>query len=233
MSIINRIIRHLGRENYAIDTSLSNSDIFKIVWSKLICLIRGVLLKPRLHNSKGFLFVGKGCKFRFCNKISLGRTVTFGDYVEINALSHEGVSIGNDVSILKNTIIECTGVIRNIGEGISIGNNVGIAQNCFIQVRGKVAIGNYVIFGPNVSIFSENHNFNNPDLPVSVQGESRKGVTIEDGVWIGTRSVVLDGVTIGKNSIVAAGSVVNKNVPPNTIYGGVPAKLIKIRNKSD
>jgi acetyltransferase-like isoleucine patch superfamily enzyme len=143
------------------------------------------------------------------------------------------VSIGNDVSILKNTIIECTGVIRNLGEGILIGNNVGIAQNCFIQVRGKVVIGNYVIFGPNVSIFSENHNFNNPDMSISMQGESRKGVTIEDGVWIGTRSVILDGVTIGKNSIVAAGSVVTKNVPPNTIYGGVPAKLLKTRNKSD
>jgi acetyltransferase-like isoleucine patch superfamily enzyme len=233
MIIINRIIRHLGRENYSVDSSLSKSDISKIAWSKFICLVRGVFLKPWLHSSKGFLFVGKGCKFRFCNKISIGRTVTFGDYVEINALSREGVSIGNDVSILKNTIIECTGVIRNLGEGILIGNNVGIAQNCFIQVRGKVVIGNYVIFGPNVSIFSENHNFNNPDMSISMQGESRKGVTIEDGVWIGTRSVILDGVTIGKNSIVAAGSVVTKNVPPNTIYGGVPAKLLKTRNKSD
>jgi acetyltransferase-like isoleucine patch superfamily enzyme len=231
VNIINKLIRHLGRENYSIDVALSSSDITKIAWSKFICLVRGVFLKPWLHSSKGFLFVGKGCKFRFCNKISLGRTVTIGDYVEINALSRNGVTIGNDVSILKNSIIECTGVIRKLGEGLSIGNNVGIAQNCFIQVRGKVVIGNYVIFGPNVSIFSENHNFNNPDLPVSVQGESRKGVTIEDGVWIGTRSVILDGVTIGKNSIVAAGSVVNKNVPPFFIVGGIPAKVIRSRRK--
>ena len=53
---------------------------------------------------------------------------------------------------------------------------------------------------------------------------------IEDGVWIGSGSIILDCVTIGMNSIIAAGSVVNKNVPPNTIFGGIPAKLIKTRN---
>jgi acetyltransferase-like isoleucine patch superfamily enzyme len=106
---------------------------------------------------------------------------------------------------------------------------VGIAQNCFIQVRGEVIIEDNVIFGPNVSVFSENHNFGDPELPVTVQGENRKGVTIESGVWIGTRSIILDGVRVGKNSIVAAGSVVNKDVLPYSIVGGVPAKLIKMR----
>ena len=130
---------------------------------------------------------------------------------------------------MSGTIIECTGVLSNLGEGLKIGNNVGIAQNCFIQVRGEVIIEDNVIFGPNVSVFSENHNFDNPELPVNVQGVNRKGVTIESGVWIGTRSIILDGVTVGKNSIVAAGSVVNKNVLPYAIVGGVPAKLIKMR----
>lgn len=229
MKIVNFLIRHLGRENYTIDKSITRTDIVKIFWSKGICLLRGLLTKPFLKKSEGYLFIGRGCKIKFRNKISLGRTVTIGDYVELNALSKYGITIGNEVSILKNTIIECTGVIRNLGEGIIIGNNVGIAQNCFIQVRGKVKIGNNVIFGPNVSIFSENHIFDNPDLPVSVQGETRKGVTIEDGVWVGTRSIILDGVTIGKNSIVAAGSVVNRDVTPFAIVGGVPAKIIKYR----
>jgi acetyltransferase-like isoleucine patch superfamily enzyme len=159
----------------------------------------------------------------------LGKSVQISDNVEINALSKSGVSIGNNVSILKNTIIECTGVLNNLGEGLIIGNNVGIAQNCFIQVRGKVIIEDNVIFGPNVSVFSENHNFENPDLPVNVQGVNRKGVTIESGVWVGTRSIILDGVTVGKNSIIAAGSVVSKDVLPFSIVGGVPAKLIRMR----
>ena len=162
----------------------------------------------------------------------MGKTVTIGNYVQINALSREGIVIGDNVSILNNTIIECTGVIRNMGEGLVIGSNVGIAQNCFIQVRGRVMIGNDVIFGPGVYLFSENHNFDNPDLPVSSQGETRKGVMIDDGVWIGTRAVILDGVKIGRNSIVAAGSVVNKDVPPYAIVAGVPAKIIKERKSN-
>jgi acetyltransferase-like isoleucine patch superfamily enzyme len=104
---------------------------------------------------------------------------------------------------------------------------VGIAQNCFIQVRGEVIIGNNVIFGPGVSVFSENHKFSDPDIPIVGQGEIRKGVVIEDNVWIASGATILDGVHIGNNSIVAAGSVVNKNVPPYAIVGGVPAKILK------
>jgi acetyltransferase-like isoleucine patch superfamily enzyme len=210
---------------------MSKYDLFLIILSKVTCLIRGCLLKPFLHSSSGLIFIGRRCKIKFKHRITVGKSLTIGDYVEINALSKSGVSIGNNVSILKSTIIECTGVFRNLGEGLIIGNNVGIAQNCFIQVRGKVVIGNNVIFGPNVSVFSENHKFENPDLPVSGQGETRKGVIIEDGVWLGTRSVLLDGVTVGINSIVAAGSIVTRDVPPYSIVGGVPAKILKYRKE--
>ncbi len=175
------------------------------------------------------VFKGRHCRILHRSLISVGRTLLLGDYVEINALSKQGVKIGNNVSIQKNTIIECTGVIRNLGEGLVIGNNTGIAQGAFIQVRGKVVIGNDVIFGPNVSIFSESHNFDDPNIPVHLQGETRKGVTIEDGAWIGTRAVILDGVTVGRNSIVAAGAIVTRDVPAFSIVGGVPAKVLKNR----
>lgn len=223
------LIKKMGRSGYEIDPSLSNTELLYELTNRLHQAVRGTLTKPFLHESKGLLFLGKKVKLKALSRISLGKSVIIGDYAEINALSKHGVKIGNNVTILKYSIIECTGVIRNMGEGLVIGNNVGIAQNCFIQVRGQVSIGNQVILGPNVSLFSENHVFDNPDLPVSVQGETRKGITIEDGVWIGSRATILDGVTIGKNSIVAAGSVVNKNVAPYSIVGGVPAKIIKSR----
>lgn len=227
--LINKIIKLLGRENYIIDKRITFIELSIIVFVKICQVFRGVFYRIFLNKSEGLLFVGKRVKIRHCHKIIVGKSLQIGDNVEINALSKSGILIGNNVSILKNTIIECTGVIRNIGDGLVIGNNVGIAQNCFIQVRGKVIIGDNVIFGPNVSIFSENHIFSNLEIPINKQGESRIGVNIESGVWIGTRSVILDGVTIGANSIVAAGSVVNRDVLPNTIVGGVPAKLIKIR----
>tara|TARA_B110000114_G_scaffold2002_1_gene1912 strand:+ start:14664 stop:15362 length:699 start_codon:yes stop_codon:yes gene_type:complete len=227
--LFSEITKKLGRENYHPDKSISTVDILLISVSKSIQLFRGCWLKLFVKKSTGLIFLGTKVRIKFKRKISLGRTIQIGDYVEINALSKHGIVIGDNVSILRNTIIECTGVIRNLGEGLVIGNNVGIAQNCFIQVRGKVIIGNNVIFGPNVSIFSENHNYNDPDLPISVQGETRKGVRIEDGVWLGTRVVILDGVTVGENSIVAAGSVVNKDIAPYSIVGGVPAQFIKYR----
>ncbi len=190
-------------------------------------VFRGFYYKIFFKKVNGLFFVGKNVEIIFCSKITCGRSVTIDNNVKINALSKKGIYIGNNVSILNNTIIDCTGVFNNIGDGLIIGDNVGIAQNCFIQVRAYVSIGNDVIFGPNVSIFSETHLYKNTNIPIRKQGVSRKGVIIEDGVWIGTRAVVLDGVTIGKNSVIAAGSVVNKNVPPYTVYGGVPAKLIK------
>lgn len=228
-AVLNSLIHKMGRANYQIDPKLSNSDVLREIKRKLIQAVRGLIQKPFLAKSKGLLFLGKKVKLKSKERISIGKSIILGDNVEINALSKTGVVIGNNVTILKNTIIECTGVLSELGEGIVIGNNVGIAQNCFIQVRGKVQIGNNVIFGPNVSVFSENHNFDDPDLPVSIQGVTRIGVTIEDGVWIGTRAVILDGVMVGKNSIVAAGSVVTKNVPPFSIVGGVPAKIIRMR----
>lgn len=215
------------RKDYVVDSGLSSYDIIIILSGKMFDLIRGYRVKYFLGSSKGLLFIGRRCKIRYKSRIQLGRTINIGDNVEINALSKEGIKIGNNVSILRNTIIECTGVIRNIGVGLEIGNNVGIAQNCFIQVRGKVIIGNDVIFGPGVSVFSENHNFSDPDKPIREQGETRIGVTIEDGVWVGSGAKILDGVTVGHHSIIAAGSVVNKSIPPYSIAGGIPAKIIK------
>jgi acetyltransferase-like isoleucine patch superfamily enzyme len=231
MKLIDKIIEKLGRKNYTVDKSITKFQIIKISLGKFIQLLRGYFVRTRLKHCDGFLFVGKKVKIHFPEMLTLGRTVMLGSNVEINALSKKGVKIGNNVSILKNTIIECTGVIRELGVGLEIGNNVGIAQNCFFQIRGKVVIGNNVIFGPTVSIFSENHNFDNLDVPISQQGETRKGVTIEDNVWVGASTIILDGVTVGTNSIIAAGSVVNKDVPPYTIVGGVPAKFLKDRRK--
>lgn len=228
-TLINRRIQKLGRQNYSIDNSLTAVDVMFIIFGKFVPLVRGLFYRIIVRKSSGILFIGRRTKLKFCYKLSLGKSVVIGDNVQINALSKKGILIGNNVSILNGTIIECTGVLNNLGEGLSIGNNVGIAQNCFIQVRGSVVIEDNVIFGPNVSIFSENHNFNDLNLPVNEQGVTRKGVKIESGVWIGTRSTVLDGVIVGKNSIIAAGSVVNKDVLPYSIVGGVPAKLIKMR----
>jgi acetyltransferase-like isoleucine patch superfamily enzyme len=227
MKNINYIINCLGRENYKIDKSISWRSLTIILFEKIIQLLRGLCLKLFFKKQKGLLFVGRRCTLKFKHLIEFGKSINIGNNVTINALSKNGISIGNNVTISDNTIIECTGVLNNLGVGLKMGDNIGIAQNCFIQVRGNVIIGNNVIFGPGVSIFSENHIFDDPNIPISKQGVVRENVIIEDGVWLGTKSTILSGVTVGKNSVVAAGSVVNKNVPPHTVVGGIPTEIIK------
>ena len=72
-----------------------------------------------------------------------------------------------------------------------------------------------------------NHNFNDTTKRIDEQGVATKAVTIADDVWIGANAVVLPGVTIGQHSVVAAGAVVTQDVPPYSVVGGVPAKVIK------
>jgi acetyltransferase-like isoleucine patch superfamily enzyme len=229
MKIIDRIIRTLGKTNYLVDNSINNWDLSILLYEKAIQIIRGYYYKLFIK-SDGLILIGRRCKIKYKHKIKAGKTLIIGDNVEINALSKEGIVLGDNVTIHRNTIIECTGVIRNLGIGLEIGNNVGIAQNSFLQVRGKVKICNNVILGPGVSIFSESHNYSALNQYIKDQGETRAGVIIEDGVWIRSGAIILDGVIIGHNSIVAAGSVVNKNVPPYSIVAGVPAKIVKSIN---
>jgi len=231
MRLINTIIQKLGRQNYEIDKSISRMELFFIIAKRIHQVLRGALLKVKLKSSSGIIFVGRGVKIHSPSRIIFGRSIILEDFVEINALSKEGVIFGNNVTIKKNSIIECTGVLRELGIGLVVGDNVGIAQNAFIQVRGRVIIGSNIMFGPGVSIFSENHSFSDSSKLLIEQSTERIGVEIQDDVWVGANSTILDGCQIGKGSIIAAGSLVNKNVPNYAIVAGVPAKIIKMRKE--
>ena len=85
------------------------------------------------------------------------------------------------------------------------------------------------MISPRVSIFAENHDFDNPNIIMKEQGVTKKFVKIEDDCWIAANSIILAGVTIGKGSVIAAGSVVTKDVPAYSVVAGVPAEIIKSR----
>lgn len=103
----------------------------------------------------------------------------------------------------------------------------GLGINSLIQEN--VEIGNYVMMGPNVSIYTKNHK-TSLEKPMIFQGfEEAKKVIIKDDVWIGSNVIILPGVTIESGAIIGAGSVVTKDVLKNTIVAGNPAKVIKER----
>lgn len=134
-------------------------------------------------------------------------------------------NIGNNVSISSNCLIYSRE--KGVEGKLVIGNNSNISNNTIIDVSGDIIIGDNVAIANECNIFTHNHDYRNKDLPSWKGGLIIKGVQIEDGAWIGAKSVILPGVTIGKRAVVAAGSIVTKNVPPNTVFGGNPAKLIK------
>jgi maltose O-acetyltransferase len=110
---------------------------------------------------------------------------------------------------------------------LKIGNNVSINRGSVINASGGVCIGNDTLIGPNVTIYSQNHNFNNSNVLIREQGFSLAKVEIGNNVWLASNVTVLPGVTIGENIIVAANSLVNKSISKQGVYAGTPVKLIK------
>lgn len=94
--------------------------------------------------------------------------------------------------------------------------------NCYFSGYNGINIGYNVLFAPGVKVISSNHNYSNERNSIKVNP-----ININRNVWIGTNAIILPGVTICENSVIGAGSVVNKDVPPNTVVGGVPAKILK------
>lgn len=114
------------------------------------------------------------------------------------------------------------------GTGIRLGDNSGLGINC--KVRGPLNIGNDVMMGPDVIIYTENHDTARTDTPMRCQGSTpTRTVTIENDVWIGARVIILPGVTIGQGCIIGAGAVVSKDIPPFCVAAGIPAKVIRSR----
>lgn len=114
---------------------------------------------------------------------------------------------------------------------VSIGHHVYINKNCDIITTGSmVTIGNYVMIGPNTSIFAQNHDVSDWSMPMILNNKYiKKNVVIEDDVWIGANVTILPGVRVGRGSVVGAGSVVTKSVTPYTIVAGIPARKISNR----
>ena len=137
-----------------------------------------------------------------------------------------GVTVGRG-SVLKGNIV--------IGNSVSIGHGA-----VFMSTGAKISIHDFVVMGPNVTIYTGDHAIDiigkhiieisdsdkkNTNNPLNYD----KDVVIESGCWIGTRAIILKGVTVGRGSVIGAGAIVTRDVPPYSVYSGVPSARIKPR----
>lgn len=117
------------------------------------------------------------------------------------------------------------------GYNIKTGKNFYTNTNCTILDCGEVIIGDDVLIGPNVSLYTVDHAFDGKERKAGY--EIAYPIVIGDRVWLGGSVTIVGGVTIGENTIIAAGSVVTKDIPANVIAGGVPCRVIRPITEAD
>ncbi len=144
----------------------------------------------------------------------------------------EGTDFGGLVQIRKGCTLSRGAILAPYGGRITISENVFIGPYCLLYGHGGLTIGANCLIAGHTIIIPANHVFSANDLPIQKQGETRKGIVIEDDCWIGSGAQICDGVVIGKGTIVGAGSVVTKSLPPGVVAAGVPARQIRLRQPS-
>jgi len=211
-------------------TDWDSLSTFGVMVRMGLWMLRGALVRWRFGSAKGMFLIGKGVTIRQASYIHVGKNFIAQDHCEINGLSQKGLVFGDKVTIGSYAIIRPTNLYGGeAGVGLKVGNNSSIGPYSYIGCSGYIEIGDNVMMSPRVSIYSENHNFSETDRPMIEQGVTRSFVIIEDDCWIAANAVILAGVTVGKGSVIAAGSIVTKDVPPYSIVGGNPARIIKSR----
>ena len=217
---------------FTIDEAIPLSSVARFGMSRSMMALRGLIKRPRFHSHSNWpFFLGRGARILTPSNVRVGKGATIGKAVVIEGLSREGVTLGPGTSIGDYTIIMPTSVMRSIGVGFSMGSNSGIGQFSFIGCGGGVSIGSNVIMGQYVSFHTENHNFEDSDVPIVHQGTVRQRIVIEDDCWIGAKATFLSGAHVERGCVVAAGSVVRGRIPPYSVIGGVPAKILKTRQR--
>jgi acetyltransferase-like isoleucine patch superfamily enzyme len=182
------------------------------------CLFREV--------GKGIVF-GRNITLRHPRKIALGANCVIDDNVVLDAKgeNNEGLRLGDNVYIGRNTILSCK-------EGsIAVGDYTNISANCSLLSETEINLGRYCFLaGHCYLVAGGNHSFDDVSRPIMFQPSvSKGGIRVGDDVWLGAGVIVLDGAVIGQGTVVGAGAVVTEPLPEFSVAVGSPARVIRNR----
>ncbi len=171
-----------------------------------VLVLRWLWLKLRWRGrleTDGLCFVGPGVKF----EIGPGATVRLGRWSWI----------GHGCKV-------------RVHEGeLSIGAKSVLGQECTISAFQHISIGRECIVADRVMMIDFDHGMVEVERPIREQGIYKRDVHIGHNVWIGYGACLLRGVSVGDNAVIGTSSVVTANVPANAVVGGIPAKVIRMR----
>lgn len=164
---------------------------------------RALTTAGRRWSTDGLLFLGRGLEIEIARRaeVRFGRFVWIGDGTKIRC--HEGV--------------------------VEIGEKTVIGQECTISAYQRVRIGEQCVIADRAMFIDFDHGVVEVDRPIRVQGIYKRDVEVGSNVWIGYGACILRGVRVGDNSIVGTNAVVTKDVPANAVVGGIPARVIRMR----
>lgn len=207
------------------------------IFHKNMCQITPILAERKNLGrfvDYGFGSCGKGVKLGngieivgVASRIHLGNNVQIGDGARLVCSDEASEIIIGDGTVIQARAILETGA----GGSIHLGSMNSVNPYCVLYGHGGLITGDFVRIAAHTVIIPANHIFANPDVPITRQGLSKKGIRIGRDVWIASGCSILDGIEVGDGCVIAAGAVVNRSVAPFSVIGGVPAKVIKMRSR--
>jgi acetyltransferase-like isoleucine patch superfamily enzyme len=185
---------------------MSGKGMLNAKYARLLLRLgwRKLLLGRRLRLD-GVAFIGPRCEIQVGRRgtLDLGRWSWIGHGCKIR--SHEGT--------------------------VSIGAKTVLGQECTISSYQHVSIGRECVIADRVMLIDFDHGMVEVERPIRLQGIYKRDVRVGHNVWIGYGACILRGVTVGDNAVIGTNAVVTKDVPANAVVGGVPARLIRMREE--
>jgi acetyltransferase-like isoleucine patch superfamily enzyme len=177
-------------------------------WRYAVLIVRWLWLKLRWRGrleTDGLCFIGPGVKFEIGRsaRVRLGRWSWIGHGCKIRV--HEGE--------------------------LQVGAKSVLGQECTFSCYQRISIGRECIIADRAMMIDFDHGMVEVERPIREQGIYKRDVRVGHNVWIGYGACILRGVTVGNNAVIGTGAVVTADVPDDAVVGGVPAKLIRMRER--
>lgn len=214
------------------------AELLKITQSQVMSLILSRQLKSAkiknvyvisAHDLDSFYKERGGGSILTNKKIDSQSNIQICPSASISKNANLSIINGGSIKIGSNTLINDYAQIHTYGGNIVIGDNVSIQIFCILYGHGGLKIGSDTRIAAQTIIIPANHIFKHKNRLIRTQGETKKGISIGNDVWIAAGCKILDGVSIGNGAVIGAGSVVTKSIPDLAVAYGNPAKIFKYR----